>query len=663
MASLSVTNLHKSYGGRDLFTALSFDVPDGCRLALVGPNGCGKSTLLRILAGEAGADRGEIKTGDAAGVGYVAQELSPDDLSQGILAFVLAVFPSWADFWARWESALAARDETLLARLAREQADLEARFGYNPEHKAESVLMGLGFTREEFGKTVGQFSGGWRERAKLARVLVQGTGTLLLDEPTNHLDLEAVEWLEEYLLSFPGALAFVAHDRVFLDKVATHVLPLGTAKPTPRKGNFSQYLAWTEEQEVVRARQAEKIEARIGHQMDYIRRFRVKARKAAQAQSKLRSVEKLQEELSGLAPERRRKSLSFSLPEPPPAEKVVMQAVDLAFSFSGGAPLWKPLSFTVYRGQKIALVAPNGAGKSTLIKLLTGGLAPTGGSVLPGAKTRLGYFSQHQTEILSLSGTVLSEMRRLSDPRCLEEELMGTLGLFLLGEEYFDRPVARLSGGEKSRLVLASLFLRRCNFLILDEPTNHLDLESREALIEALAGFSGTILLVAHDRWLMQEVAEEAWALTREGVTQYLGGFEEYERCRRREAAETPKNCPAPETQLRRKLDKDEKRRQAELRNALSREMKPKKEAYDRLMLDLDAVAEAQAEAERVLALPETYADHERFLRLTSEYQRHKEREEELLLELAALETDLAALEARRAELLGLEATQAERAS
>ncbi|EPR42672.1 ABC transporter related protein [Desulfovibrio sp. X2] len=655
MSGLSVQNLSKSYGGRDLFAALSFDVADGSRLALVGPNGCGKSTLLRILAGVAEADRGEIKASDPAGVGYVAQEFSPGDLEQGILAFVLAVFPSWAGFWARWEEALATGDEAALSRLAAEQAELEARFGYNPEHKAESVLMGLGFSRDDLHKSLGQFSGGWRERAKLARVLVQGTSLLLLDEPTNHLDLEAVEWLEQYLLGFAGAVVFVAHDRVFLDRVATHVLPLGTARAVPRRGNFTQYVAWLEEQEVVRARQAEKIEAGIARQMDYIRRFRVKARKAAQAQSKLKVVEKLKEELSELTPERRRKTLSFSLPTPEPSEKVVIQAVDLVGGYVDRPPLWSPLSFTVYRGQKIALVAPNGAGKSTLIKLLVGQLRPQEGHVILGAKTRLGYYSQHQTEILNLSGTVIGEMRRLSDPRCTEEQLMSTLGLFLLGEDFFDRPVERLSGGEKSRLVLASLFLKRCNFLVLDEPTNHLDLESREALIEALSAFEGTLLLVAHDRWLMQEVAAEAWALSHDGMTRHMGGFAEYERCRRDQAREAggeeTGSCPAPEQQMRKRLDKEEKRRRAELRNTLYRELKPKKEAYDRLEAELDQVASAQAELERVLALPETYADQSRFVQLTSDYKRTKEREEELFLELSGLEAAIGELEARRAEL------------
>ncbi|WP_029894071.1 ribosomal protection-like ABC-F family protein [Desulfohalovibrio reitneri] len=660
MGGVSVRELHKSFGGRDIFAALSFDVPEGARLAVVGPNGSGKSTLLRILAGEAEADRGEVRTG-REGVGYAAQEMGKADLDTPLLNWVLSVFPSWSDFWSRWERAVADGDEAALKRLGAEQAELEASSGYNPEHKAESVLMGLGFEEADFQRGLGEFSGGWRERAKLARVILQGDRVLLLDEPTNHLDLEAVEWLEEYLKSFDGALVFVAHDRVFLDNVATHVLALETGGPVLRKGNFSHYLDWAAERDMVRERQAAKIEAAIDRHMTYISRFRVKARKAAQAQSKLKKVEKMQEELEDLSAPASRRTLSFSLPEPERPEKVVARAEGVSLDFGQG-PLWRgPLTFQIYRGQRVALAAPNGAGKSSLLKVLTGDQKPTSGVAELGRKTKLGFFSQHQAEALNQTRTVVGEMRSMAGPKATEEELRSVLGLFLLGEEYFDRPVSRLSGGEKSRLALAGLFMGRCNFLVLDEPTNHLDLESREALVEALRAFPGTMLLVAHDRYLLREVAEEVWALSTDGLAVHLGGFEEYERCRKAEK-EAPA-CPAPKAEVEEKprakpgkQGKEERRRRAEARAEVSKELTPRKDRFQKLEAELEEVANRQSELEAIMAEPSSCADQEAFLRMSKEYENLQEREERIFEEMAGLETEIAGLEERKRQLLEGEA-------
>ncbi|MFW5837188.1 MAG: ABC-F family ATP-binding cassette domain-containing protein, partial [Desulfovibrionaceae bacterium] len=426
MSRITAQSLEKGYGGLDLFRGLSFELTAGMRLCVAGPNGCGKSTLLRIMAGKDKADAGEISLTPGARLGYVAQELRDEVLQTALLAFVLAVFPSWSGFWTEWEEAVLAGDHKKLERLGQRQEELERDFGYNPEHKARAVLSGLGFDETQLGQPLGALSGGFRERAKLARVLLQGADVLLLDEPTNHLDLEAVEWLESYLLNYQGALAFVAHDRVFLDRVSTHVLFLSGGRHALRKGNFQSFLDWEAERAVLREKEQAKLSARIDSEMDYIRRFRVKARKAAQAQAKLKKVEKLEAELEGMKHESRAartpKSLSFSLPQPARGDKAAITAVDLSFSYEGRS-LWAPLSFQVFRGQKIALAAPNGVGKTTLLRLITGELEPDAGGARIEPNTVWGYFSQHQTEVLKPNNSVIGELRRLSDPKSSDEQL------------------------------------------------------------------------------------------------------------------------------------------------------------------------------------------------------------------------------------------------
>lgn len=650
MSRITVQSLEKSYGGEPIFSDVAFEVAPGMRLALTGPNGCGKSTLLKVLAGEVEPDGGQVTLTKGARVGYVAQEMTGEILERQLLAWVLSALPSWNEFWEDWERAVADGDNARIERLAHRQAEFEERYGYNPDHKARAILTGLGFAEDDLHKRIGELSGGWRERAKLGRVLLQGADVLLLDEPTNHLDLEAVEWLEDYLLNFRGALAFVVHDRIFLNRVGTHVLFLGGAKPILRKGSFDEFLVWDEENREQRRKEADKLSARIENEYKYINKFRVKARKAAQAQSKLKKVEKLERELSQIkevqATHHRGRSLNFRLPEPKRGDKVAISVVDLEFHYQGGESVWPALNFQLFRGKKVAVVAPNGAGKSTLLKLIAGSLTPSAGHVKIGPGTEMGYFSQHQHEILNLDSSVLGEIRRLSSPGLTEEQVMSVLGLFLLGEPYFDRKVKGLSGGEKSRLLLATLFLAKANLLILDEPTNHLDIETREGLIRALQDYEGTLLFVAHDRYLLNEVAEEVWALDGNGLTQHVGGFEAFhalqkqeEACRNGQAA-----CDADEGPEKRKLTKEDKRRQAEERNRLYRELKPLKKKYDKLEEDLEKVLDEQASLEKKMNDPATYEKPEEALKLNAAYKDATEWAETLMERMAELEGRMEAI-------------------
>ena len=659
---ITIQELSKSFGGRDIFSNFSLEVDSGVRLCVCGPNGTGKSTQLRLLAGEESADGGRVLLPKGCRLGFVEQELSGEALDTPLLTYVLDVLHDWNDFWAEWEQAAESGDESRLTALMHRQSELEATYGYNPEHRAKAVLSGLGFSEAKWGRTLRELSGGWRERAKLARVLTAGADVLLLDEPTNHLDMEAVEWLESFLLDFKGALVFVAHDRMFMDHVGTHVLYLGLSRPVVRKATYTQFLALQEEYNAQREREARALQDEINRKMAFVERFRAKATKARQAGSRQKMAKKLEKELEDYRPEPKRKELNFSWPEAPHSEKIVLAAADLAFHFPDGKSMWPPLTFTLYRGGRIALVGHNGCGKSTLLRILAGQLERCGGNLVTASQMRLGYYTQHQMDTLRPDTTVLGEIRRLSDPHTTEEELMSVLGLFLLGQEYFDRQVSALSGGEKSRLVLANLFLKRCNFLLLDEPTNHLDLESREALVLALQKFTGTLLMVAHDRWLLSQVGAEAWELNENGITVHAG-FAAYDADRRARlagagtdsrggaalsAAGLPKMSSEAAREVAPGFSREEqkrlKREQAEKRNALHKELKPLQSKYTALEEELARVLDEQSAVEGRLADPEVYADHSRSGELLKRFEECKRRGEDLLEEMAGLEEKITAI-------------------
>ena len=658
---ISLQNLSKSFGGNAILNDFSLEIPSGARLCLCGYNGSGKSTLIKILAGKEQPDGGKITLQKDCRLGYVEQELDAHSLQKTLLGYVLEVLPDWSGFWEEWEQATEAEDAEALARLGQRQAELEAIYGYNPEHRAKAVLSGLGFAQHKWHRTLQELSGGWRERAKLARVLTQGADVLLLDEPTNHLDLDAVEWLEAFLLDYEGTLVFVAHDRVFMDKISTHILCFsGNGKPLFRRGNFTHFIALQEEMGEQRAREAARLQDEIQKKMDFVRRFKAKASKARQAGSKQKMAKRMEKELEGLQPEARRRNLSFSWPTPPQADRTVLSVADLAFSFPDGKRMWSPLSFSLYRGQKIGLVGPNGCGKSTLLRLLAGRLEKDAGNIVFGQLVRLGYFSQHQLDTLNAGGSALSEIRRLSDPRMTEEELMSVMGLFQLGQNFFERQVSSLSGGERSRLMLATLFLSRSNFLVLDEPTNHLDLESREALVEALCNFEGTLLMVAHDRHLLAEAADEIWELGPTGFTTYVHGFADYDVVRRRQRQLTAekeldekRGAVRRTTGLTREELKQQKRDQAEARKKLSAIMKPLQQKAQKAEAALDELLTRQDTLEKTLADPAVYADGPRAGALLKEFHEVQTKVEAAMLALEAAEQALAPYEEQRKALAG----------
>lgn len=644
MSRLIVKEIRKSYGGQELFKDISLSLDPSDKLALIGPNGCGKSTFLRILKGLENPDNGQITINPAeSGIGFCQQELTAYAVHKPLLSWVMQDVPSWSDFWEKWEEARKKEDHSKLQRLSKEQNYLEELYGFTPEPQARSILQGLGFDQGEESITLQELSGGWRERGKLARALLNGRDILLLDEPTNHLDLEALRWLESFLINYRGILVLVAHDRYFLDRIVNKTICLVEKNARLLKGNFSQFIEWQKEREKQRQREMESIQRQINHMQQFVDRFRYKASKASLAQSRLKKIETLQGQKNSLQSDFiEEKQLSFDWIQPKRSGKTVLSSVDLGFGYQGQNFVFQNLSFNVYRGQKIGIVGKNGSGKSTLLKLIHGDLEPANGVLTLGSSVEMGYFSQHIAETLFSENKVLSEIRRLSPEGKKEEELRSSLGLFLLGEEFWTKKVKDLSGGEKNRLVLASLFLAEANFLLLDEPTNHLDIASREALVQALSQFPGTVMLITHDRHLLNQVTDEIWVLENHSLEPLKGGYQEYEeRISQKKEDRQRKNSLIPK----RKDIKERRRKEAEWRNQLYRELKPKKERYKSLERELEGILEELTFLEDKLSLPETYQKGNQVEDLNLRYTKLQEKSEQIIDSMHKLEQEINDLE------------------
>ena len=644
---ITIANVSKTYSGENLFQDVNLEVNPGSRLAVTGPNGCGKSTLLSMIAGLTEPDTGSISRPKGMRIGYVVQELHSRNLDTPLLEYVLDVLPDWGEFWRSWRNAVAQNDNDRLISLSYRQAEMEDSYGYNPEYRAEKILSGLGFEENSLRAPLRMLSGGWRERAKLSRVLLQGADVLILDEPTNHLDMEAVVWLEEYLLSFSGILVFVAHDRFFLDRVSTHILHLGFDRPYFRKSNYSSFTRWHEQRELLKEKERDKLAQEMGHLKSFVDRFRYKATKARQAQARLARMQKLAGRMNDFAADQKGRSLNFSWPAPRKASRAAITCSELNFAHQGRGSLFKNVNFQLFHGDKIALMGPNGCGKSSLFKIILGELIPDSGYTKLGQNTFPAYFTQHQTDALIEGNTVLTEIRRLSMDNPGEEEIRSVLGLFMLDESFWDRKVQTLSGGERSRLILASLFLTRANLLLLDEPTNHLDMESREALIAALKDYSGSVFMVAHDRFLLSEVAEEIWSVDACEIVQHGVKFDQYYQSFLEKTGEPALHQEEGNENERKagSSQKEKKRQEAQQRNKIYQLLKPLKKEYGQKETRLEESLQRQEEVEAILALPETYQSPDKFLQLSHEYQELVEENENIMQRLEELEQKIGKIE------------------
>jgi ATP-binding cassette subfamily F protein 3 len=538
---IQLSSAGKRFGPKILFQNLNWLITPQDRVGLVGANGTGKSTLLKVLGGIESLDYGSMQSTKGITQGYLPQDglrLS----GRSVFAECLSVFEDLRAMEREMETITRQMSEIdhesaeyrqISDRFHRIDSEFRVRDGYALESQVGTVLAGLGFSKDDWERDTGEFSGGWQMRIALAKLLLAKPNLLLLDEPTNHLDLETRNWLESYLTSYPFAYILISHDRYFLDVTVNKTVEIWNKEIHFYSGNYDKYLAQKDmrraQLEAAYKNQRERIE-----QLEaFINRFRYQATKAKQVQSRIKELEKI--ERIEIPPDER--TIHFTFPQPKPSGRQVVEAKDLAKSY-GEKQVLRDVNFFIERGDRVALVGVNGAGKSTLIKLLTGVEPVTGGELKLGHNVEVDYFAQDQYKVLDPNARMLDDIADLS-PRSTQTELRSLLGSFLFSDDDVFKTLGVLSGGERNRYALARMLLHPSNFLLLDEPTNHLDIRAKDVLLESLSKFQGTVVFVSHDRYFIDKLATRVFEIANGGVEVYPGNYEDYLRSKNG-VAETP---------------------------------------------------------------------------------------------------------------------------
>ncbi len=653
MPILSVIQVGKSFGAERIFDGVSFQIDEHDRIGLVGPNGAGKSTLLNLLAGREEPDEGHIAMARNLRIGYLTQttDFQPHNTLREEMLTVFAEVRDWErglnELAIELEAATATADSALHDQPLQRYDDLQTRFehagGYTYENRVAQVLDGLGFTREQQEAPVMNLSGGQQTRAALGKLLLQEPDLLLLDEPTNHLDLAALEWLETYLASWKNAMVVVAHDRYFLDKIVSRTIEMAFGHIEEYPGNYTKYIHLREERMERRLREYEAQQVHIARTEEFIRRY-----KAGQRSREARGRQKLLNRLERVERPQDFPEMRFEFNPIIDSGQIVLstQKLSVGYTEEPNVPgqsteptvLVRVADLELLRGDRAGLVGPNGSGKTTLLRTIIGELPPIGGHVYPGHNVRIGYYSQTHSR-LDTQRTILDEIRQVS---ALSEVGARTfLGRFLFtGDDVF-KPIAALSGGERSRVALALLTLQGSNFLVLDEPTNHLDLQSRQFLEEVLGEFEGTLLFVSHDRYFIDSLATKLWVIDDGVLIPYMGNYTDY-RTRKRPIvldvpARTSDNGKPTLSPATKRIERSPGASEARVISKKSAKPKVPRAPKARTIEDVEREIE-KAEArmkmvEEALAQAALKADAAKLTQLSTEYDQAKQASDELLAE------------------------------
>ena len=640
---ISLDNLTVSYGGWTLFDSISFMINEKDRIGLVGKNGAGKTTLLRIITGEQEPSEGAVTLNGECSIGYLPQQMRVADTTT-LKAETEKAFDEVLRLEAQIEkitTEIAERTDyeseeysTLIHRLNEAQDRYHILGGDTREADIEKTLLGLGFKRTDFDRPTKEFSGGWRMRIELAKLLLQRPSIFLLDEPTNHLDIESIQWLEEYLKNYNGAVLLISHDRAFLDNVTTRTIELSLGHIYDYKVPYSKFVELRAERRVQQMAAYENQQKLIEKTEEFIEKFRYKPTKSNQVQSRIKQLERLErievdeEDLS---------RLNIKFPPAPRSGQIVAEIKEVGKSF-GQKHIFSGATFTIERGQKIALVGRNGEGKTTMARMLIGELEQTEGSIKLGANVNIGYYAQNQDDLMDGDFTVFDTLDRVAVGD-IRTRLRDILGAFLFRGEDIDKKVKVLSGGERSRLAMARLMLEPYNLLVLDEPTNHMDMRSKDILKNALQKYDGTVVVISHDRDFLDGLVDRIYEWRDGGVQEYLGGIYYFLEKRKLDSMQEieRKDTPTESAQLKTnssgKLSYEQKKEQEKAARKL-------RKAIENVETELAKIEEQIAEYDSKFATATEYneADYVTYNELKASYDKQMHEWEKLNYELELTE-------------------------